>query len=979
MSKAQDDGDNMDVAVENEERDVLISGMKKNKIQVCTSLQEKLRDVEGRVTTLKARKTAELAQYRQNLKDLEDERARMNELRRDFGDKGKDHVTHLKRCHELDIRIKSLLSREIEINQTIKRYDEMTKDHRDKTRQLLRDLDTLRLGLETASRELEVAQDSKRDYGERVQRKEFEITRANYEYRTQVEGLKRLLMEREEIIKTMISDKNLADEETRRVSLAIQSVREEGARDIEALKAQLKVETDMISELTNLVSDLEREEEEKTETLENQIAKIKLQEKQIETDKATILGLHSTVNEGHANISALRLRLKDVINENAKMTQDLADNDAACVVVREKLENVQFFRDGAILELSKEETRLRKVLEELKEEIDIEHKHDDELTKAKRFARESEKKMAQMAHEEAEALASVTITNTRVELLQKDLRAVQNETEEQRASIERHLNELERVSNVLQKKEQDRHFQEKDLKERRENLEKTKQERDETIQRLKRAVLLTSSKLESLKAMLQETDQILQEDREVLEKKIEDVQSKDASLTGRLFHAEEEEYESETKLQSLQERVVKCRAKIDAKRNEIRPLISEFDNTMIDLKDNVSKEKNKMYEIEEKLSVVRTRCRANQLKLDQEIEQESKLQSRLREENLRLNQAKDRFEVQAQLEKEFELRVKQVEQDLKTAETRLENKTNECVELLNKLKSAQTKAEFHEKQIKDEQNMQIEMRNLLQNERKLVQEIDSIIQIKRGQFESDSNAVSERLLAYQKMLVDRTEAANRIGATIKAEIQTQETLRGSVEELETEMETERMQFKENEASMNEEEEELKASLADFEVSVMECQAEIQRTSEGVSDSRIKLASIRNKGDVLKDELDLTRRESTQLALQLETRGAKEKELFDSLTMKDATIKLLEDQLRDADGVDHSLRSQLRALEHEKKVLTEQVRLKQEREDEFIKELENTKMKFSTVAPPGDGDLQATMHREEAHREEYASTLLKMVK
>ena len=74
MSKAQDDGDNMDVAVENEERDVLISGMKKrlkNKIQVCTSLQEKLRDVEGRVTTLKARKTAELAQYRQNLKDCQ--------------------------------------------------------------------------------------------------------------------------------------------------------------------------------------------------------------------------------------------------------------------------------------------------------------------------------------------------------------------------------------------------------------------------------------------------------------------------------------------------------------------------------------------------------------------------------------------------------------------------------------------------------------------------------------------------------------------------------------------------------------------------------------------------------------------------------------------------------------------------------------------------------------------------------------------
>ena len=587
--------------------------------------------------------------------------------------------------------------------------------------------------------------------------------------------------------------------------------------------------------------------------------------------------------------------------------------------------------------------------------------------------------MGEMAQEEAEALASVTITNTRVELLQKDLRNVQRETEEQRASIEKHLKEIERVSNVLQEKEQNRHFQEKELRQRREELEKTMQDRDETIQRLKRACMLTTSKLDSLKAMLQETDQILLEDRKKLEKEIEDVQSKDASLTGRLFHAEEEEYEAENKLESLEERVTKLRAKIDSKRNEIRPLISEFDNTMIELKDNVSKEKNKIYEVEEKLTVIRTRCRANQLKLDQEIEQESKLQSRFREENLRYKQAKDRYEVQLELQKEFERRVKQVEQNLKKAEQRLDDKTSECVSLLNKLKDAETKAEFHQKQIFDEQNKQDEMRNLLQNERKLVQEIDSIIQIKRGQFESDSNAVSERLLVYQKMLVDRTEAANRIGATIKAEITTQNELRVSVEETETEMETERMQFKESESGMNDQEEELKASLADFEVNVMEYQAEIQRTSEAVSDGRIKLASLRNKCDVLKDELDLVRRESNQLNLQLESRGAKEKELFDSLTMKDETIKLLEEQLQDADGVDASLRAQLRALDHEKKVLKEQVRLRQEREDEFVKKLENVKMKFATIAPTGDGDLQAAMHREEAHREEYASTLLKMVK
>ena len=101
----------------------------------------------------------------------------------------------------------------------------------------------------------------------------------------------------------------------------------------------------------------------------------------------------------------------------------------------------------------------------------------------------------------------------------------------------------------------------------------------------------------------------------------------------------------------------------------------------------------------------------------------------------------------------------------------------------------------------------------------------------------------------------------------------------------------------------------------------------------------------------KDELDLVRRESTQLNLQLESRGAKEKELFDSLTMKDETIKIFGGATSGRDlWMTWRLRAQLRALEHEKKVLKEQVRLRQEREDEFIKdlELENVKMKFVII-------------------------------
>ena len=47
----------------------------------------------------------------------------------------------------------------------------------------------------------------------------------------------------------------------------------------------------MIAELSEMISDLEKNEQEKTETQQDQFAKIKLQEKQIEMDKERF-GLH---------------------------------------------------------------------------------------------------------------------------------------------------------------------------------------------------------------------------------------------------------------------------------------------------------------------------------------------------------------------------------------------------------------------------------------------------------------------------------------------------------------------------------------------------------------------------------------------------------------------------------------------------------------------------------------------------------------
>lgn len=270
------------------------------------------------------------------------------------------------------------------------------------------------------------------------------------------------------------------------------------------------------------------------------------------------------------------------------------------------------------------------------------------------------------------------------------------------------------------------------------------------------------------------------------------------------------------------------------------------------------------------------------------------------------------------------------------------------------------------------------MKQALMEERDALAGIDRIIKIKEGQFENDANAVTERLLAYKNMLVERSENANRLDGKIGGELQDQKINRAKLEEVAQLMDAEKEQFDDELSARVREKDEYKSAVGDKDVAIMQANAEIQRSAEAVSDCRIKLDGTQNEVEVLKDEVDLTRREAKQLELQLETRGAYERELFDSMMMKDQTIKLLETQLADAEGVDNSLHAQLRALEHEQKMLQSNIDARKASQDTLINELESAKMRFSTVAPIDDVKLQTSMHRAEQHRAEYANTLLKIV-
>lgn len=884
----------------------------------------------------------------------------------------------MKRIHELDNKVKAQLFKEQTLDESTKHSKDITQAAKDKIREGQRQIQSLEFNRDNNKSTLESTAEIAQSYREELQKKDFEIIRENYGYRVQIEGLKRIVAERAEIIESMTVDKRMADAEVSRVSEVIEAVREEAVKIAKELRDRIKMMNFQARDLDDIVYKTAGSIAEKEDALEAGLVRESLQKKQLETAKDTLFALAGSVNEGHANVSLMNNRVKDTVQLHIALMQEVADLDAASTLLKEKLENVQYVNDEANAGLAAASAHVKKLMIELEAEMDMDKAHGDHLTQAKIFAKQTEKKLQEMSIAEAAAYAKVNVVMTQVEILRKDTMIVETEIRKQNQMIEEKMMEGERLVNSLQQKTQEANYAKNNFMETKAELDATLAAKDATIDRMRRALLLTDAKNESIRSMMLQSDQMLREDREKLEKNIISVQALDAGLTGQLHEAEEKTYEIGLSLENETERDSVLTARIAGVRKEMKPLILEFDGQVVALENKVSKKSRQVYDLEDESSRVRGQARVMQLKYDEESAQENKLRSKVRVQQVRRAAAADELEINQSLESEFESRIGAIEVALTTAEGSLDGKTAECDQYLSKMKEAENVTNFQDRMIRDEQSGQAKMKQALGDERKALQDIDRMIRLKEGQFENDANAVQERLMAYQNMLVERQEGANRISGEIKGEAVAQQIAAHKFEEVTDVMESEKCDFDEKMRAKNQQKDEFRTQISEREVNIMQAEAEIQRSSEAASDNRIKLDGTLNEVEVLKDEVDISRREAKQLELQLETRGAYEKELFDSMTMKDATIRLLETQLQDADGVDSSLHLQIKALSHEQKVLKDKLMMRKQSEDALVNELESAKMRFSSVAPIEDVNLQTSMHRAEAHRAEYANTLLKII-
>lgn len=946
------------------------------KVKSCTMFQEKLRALELTLTTLRADKTSELHQQRHYFREVEKERAKIAKLRKSLANKAQDHVQLLKTMHAYDTKIKSLALREDALNRSIAHSQEITKSSKERSKEIQRELMSAKLDMEGLVRELGTAKSDMVEYRERLQRKEFEIMRESHTSRVLVQNVKRSIAERNEIVSTLAAEKAFVDQEVVRLSQRLDTCREDARRVRDALNEEIKVEEERVTNLRDANAKLESIVANMRESLQATKDKEKVLGNLVEAAKQSLLSTRKSAREKRSSVHLMQGRVKDLDTKSEELTRQLADVDAHQILVNEKLQNVKVVRDGTVLALKKAQTRLEKVMDELKNEIVMDSTHGKELEKAKEVARTSEIELGSMTSEEEASKTAVNAVNTKVELLRRDIEAVNQSCERRRETMQAQLKEGEMLAKRLQSKEQEHAYKSEQFQRKHLELEDQLNEKNVDIDRLKQAIATMDVKLADIKVLMQHKDSELQADRKHLERQIENFQKKTSSLSGELNDNEDRGYEAGLTLRGLEGKVATIEARYSAKKKEIQPLTSDFDNSVVQIQDKLSTLQRRTYDMEDELTRTRTETRALQHNLDDEMTQAANLSSKLRSTQLKLATASDRFRIQSRIQSDCEESLRSLKKSLKLAEENLETKSAECTTLMTEMKSMNDTSDFQKSQIVEERAGQVKMHELLSKERSLVLDVDRIIKIKQGKFESDSNAVSDRLTTYQKMLVERCEAAKRVSNLIRGETETQKLVNAQLQTLMDDMETERTVFDEQFNDQTSERDEKRTQISDQEVSIMESEAEVHRAAEALSDRRIILDGALNQVEVWKDELDLSEREIRQLRLSIETRGATEKELFASLEIKDQTIKLLEAQLEDAEGVDRSMRAQIDSLRREKRLKEEKLARFRANEDELLDKMEKVKLNFSSVADHGTDVLTQTSQLN-LRREGHAHTLLAM--
>merc|ERR1740130_448040 len=356
------------------------------------------------------------------------------------------------------------------------------------------------------------------------------------------------------------------------------------------------------------------------------------------------------------------------------------------------------------------------------------------------------------------------------------------------------------------------------------------------------------------------------------------------------------------------------------------------------------------------------------------------LTKQLRLEEMAAHKLENQTNELKKLECEAKVRISSLEDSLSLLSKRLQDKVEEASKLRKMLNASETRSEFQQQQLQDEEVAKGRIQRSLETERLAIGELERELKFKEGQFEADSLTVKARITELQNALVERAEAQERLaGALMSARnnsIHLKDRLQKAQEaSVEQRVTFERMMDDEDAMLGN-----LSKNLNSKKLNEMKLNSDLARNEALLAQLEQNLQDSKDNEEILRGDVEMAREEASMLQEKLDKRGNYEKELLDQLEEKEAYIANLKSKVTQRSLEEKNMVKEVEQAEKKTSQLRIELIKKKKAEEVLCRELEAAKVEFSKVSPSETVDaLQGQMLRAEASRAQYANVLLKILR
>jgi len=313
----------------------------KSKTKEEAMLSQEVRTCDSKVEVLKNELMSEVKSKETITRDLEDEKSKLIDLRLRYTEKGKEEVQHLKKVHQLEIQLKDVTAR-LENKVEGERYAMLSrKEAKAKLAECENTIMKLKYDNASALSLLNAEKQNAASLKEELSRKQNQLMRENHANKIEIEGLQKVVLEKEATAAELQAEVREANDEVKALCDALELNTEKAEAMKSRLTRTLHSEADRVAALNADLNDKRRRESMLASDISNGEQRESIMNKQLAMSSRQETELNSALNDCRKQITNLEERLNLRNKENGKLQTTVEEIKGVCKLCEEKIEAVE--------------------------------------------------------------------------------------------------------------------------------------------------------------------------------------------------------------------------------------------------------------------------------------------------------------------------------------------------------------------------------------------------------------------------------------------------------------------------------------------------------------------------------------------------------------------------------------------------------------------------------------------------------------